>query len=245
LAKMPRRSLLLSTLLLFGCSNGRVFYGPPRQHIVSKTEVINVKNGYFNVTPPPGFCKDTKGSKNTKTLAFLMFADCGYLNSGGRRASRDATFSGLVTTSITKDAAFQEGHGIDALSGFLSTKQGLKSLSTSGNADTVAIVDRRHTSDGVFLQLHDSDAVLSKNVWKSFLNRSDHLVTVTLLQNKTAPQSPEQAMQFLQGYSETIKFSAGKSAALPTPKSAAKTRPVTGPNRNGLKNVGILRWLFL
>jgi hypothetical protein len=174
-----------------------------------------------------------------------MFADCGYLNSAGRRASRDATFSGLVTTSFAKNPAFQEGDGIEALSGFLSTKQGLKSLSASGDADKVAIVDRRQTSDGVFLQLHDSDAVLSKNVWKSFLNRSNHLVTVTLLQNKDAPQSPEQAMQFLQSYSETIKLSPGKSDTLPSPKSVVENQPKTAPIINGLKKVGILRWLFL
>jgi len=246
--------LLLATLLLYGCDSGGAFYGLSKQRNISKTEIVNVTNGHFNVTPPPGFCKDESGSKNTETAAFLMFANCGYLNSGGRRASRSASFSGLVTTSIAKTPAFQGGNGINDLSEFLSSGSGRKSLSASDNADTVAIVDRRQASDGVFLQLHDSDAALSQNVWKSFLNRSDHLVTVTLLQNKDAPQTPEQSMQFLQSYSETIKLSTGKLntdtiTVATTDKPANKSQPMTTRTINGLKtglkNVGFLRWLFL
>ena len=119
----------------------------------------------------------------------------------------------MVTTSIAKTPAFQDNGGIDELSDFLSSSEGLETLSATGNKETVSIVDKRQTSDGVFLQLLDTDAILSQNVWKSFLNRSDHLVTVTLLQSKNASLTSEQAMQFLQSYSESIQVNSEQIAA--------------------------------
>ncbi|MBL4750603.1 MAG: hypothetical protein JKX71_08525 [Amylibacter sp.] len=238
--------MLISTLILSACGGGRAYTSPSRQAIIPKTEIINVANGSLSITPPSGFCKDADGSKETKTSAFIIFANCGYLNSGGRRASGDAGFTGLVTTSVTKEPGFQGPDDINALSDFLSSREGLETLSTSGDTKAVSIVDKRQTSDGVYLQLRDTNAALSQNVWKSFINRSDYLVTVTLLQNKKSTLTDEQSMQFLQSYSESINSQAAR-------QSSEQVQPVQQTNstsdnpkqKNNLKKIGILRRLFL
>lgn len=253
LAKTPRcflstSSLLLGTLFITACSGGAAGYFPA-QHIAPKTELIDVENGRISVTPPPGFCKDRRGSKTTETSTFIIFANCGYLNSFGRRASGNASFTGLVTTSIAKAPAFTNGKDVNALSDFLTSGEGLEILSASGNDKTVSILDKRQTSDGIYLELYDTDAPLSKNIWKSFLNRSDHLVTVTLLQNKDVSLTSEQGMQFLQSYSETIRLNAKE----PAPQPIAQIQPNQPSNKmangtdqkNKLKHVGLLRRLLL
>ena len=220
-----------------------------RHNNVSKTEIINVENGSLSVTPPSGFCKDTQGSKETEASAFIIFANCDYLNSNRRRTSGDTGFTGLVTTSITKEPGFQGTDDINVLADYLSSDEGLEMLSATGDIKTISIVDKRQTSDGVYLQLYDTEAALSQNVWKSFINRSDHLVAVTLLQNKKSTLTDEQSMQFLQSYSESIN---SKSAQIMT-QADAQTQPMLRPdkisntpqNKNRLKKVGILRRLLL
>jgi hypothetical protein len=254
LAKKPKRflsttGLLLGAMILSACGYRGAQYAPAGRLAVPKTEIVNVESGNISVTPPKGFCKDAQGSKNTETSAFIIFANCGYINSNGRRASNGARFSGLVTTSIAKEPAFQNSGNVAALADFLSTDQGLETLSTSGNTDTITIVDKRQTPDAVFLQLRDTDAALSQNVWKGFLNRSDQLVTVTLLQNKNTSLTSEQAMQFLQNYSKTIQFSTEQAPVQSVAKNQQNlppTRVVTSRGqKNGLKKVGLLRRLLL
>lgn len=244
---LPASSLLIGMLVLSAC--GGTYTGPSRQVIFPKTEIINLENGNLSITPPSGFCKDASGSKETETSAFIIFANCGYLNSGGRRASTDASFTGLVTTSVTKEQGFQGPDDINVLSDFLSSSEGLEILSASGDTNTVSIIDKRQTSDGVYLQLHDTNAALSQNVWKSFINRSNHLVTVTLLQNKKSTLTDEQSMQFLQSYSESINSKSVQVAKQSSEQvqPTQRTNNTSGnPNqRNNLKKVGILRRLLL
>lgn len=260
LAKKPRcyftgTSLLICTLLITGCSSRFALPILMKRTVVPKTEIIHVETGSINISPPPGFCIDDSASKNTDTSVFMIFANCGYINSNGRRANRNAAFNGLVTTSVAKTAAFQNAGDLDLMSDYLSSEDGLKSLSTSGKAKSIAIIDKRQTADGVFLQLQDQDATLSKTVWKSFLNRSEHLVTVTLLQNENTDIEPEQAMQFLQSYSETIVSSSdqveqinGASIPKSDPTPAVDIiQPERRPayQKNKLKKVGFLRRLLL
>ncbi len=222
---------------------------PIKHNSVSKTEIVNVENGSLSVTPPSGFCKDTQGSKETETSAFIIFANCDYLRSKGRQAPGDAGFTGLVTTSIAKEPGFQDTDDINVLADFLSSDEGLEMLSATGDIKTVSIIDKRQTSDGVYLQLYDTEAALSQSVWKSFINRSDHLVAVTLLQNKKSSLTDEQSMQFLQSYSESINSKSAQIVA----QADAEIQPALRPNkisstsqkRNRLKKVGILRRLLL
>ncbi len=253
-AHKPRRflfvsGLLIGTLFLTNCGGGGGATLPSRQLIVPKTELVNVKTGHISITPPPGFCKDARSSKNSEASAFLLFANCGYLNSNGRHASQNATFSGLVTTSIAKKPILQNDSSLEVISDFLSSAEGLSSLSASGKAETVSIMDKRQASDGVYLQLRDTNAALSSNVWKSFLIRSDHLITVTLLQNEKSDITPEQTMQFLQSYSETITLKSEIVTAQPVKPLQANQVPRTTPSpagqQNKLKKVGILRRLLL
>lgn len=239
----------MATLLLSACSNRGPAPLALKQNAVSKAEIINVENGSLSITPPSGFCKDSQGSKETETSAFIIFANCDYLNSQGRRASGDADFTGLVTTSIAKEPGFQGADDINQLADFLSSDAGLETLSTSGDTKTISILDKRQTSDGVYLQLHDTEAALSQDIWKSFINRSNHLVAVTLLQNKQSSLTDEQSMQFLQSYSESINSKSAQTIA----QADEQIRPALRPNKilnapreiNRLKKVGILRRLLL
>jgi len=253
LARKPRcflsiSSLLLGTLLLSACGGG-TSSTPLKQNIISKTEIINTEKGSLSIAPPSGFCKDASGSKETETSAFIIFANCGYLNSGGRRATKDAGFTGVVTTSIAKEPGFQSANDIDVLSDFLSSDEGLEKLSASGKAKAVSIIDKRQTSDGIYLQLRDTEAALSQNVWKSFINRSNYLVTVTLLQSKKSTLTDEQSMQFLQSYSESINSKSTQVTTQSNEKTITTQQApeTTDPKKqkSKLKKVGILRRLLL
>lgn len=240
--------LLFSTLFIAACGGGAGEPFPTR-HAVPKTELVDVENGRISITPPSGFCKDTKGSNTTETSAFIIFANCGYLNSYGRRAVSNAGFTGLLTTSVAKTPAFTDHEDVNALSDFLTSNEGLETLSASGSPQTVSILDKRQTSDGIYFELFDTDAALSKNIWKSFLNRSDHLVTVTLLQNKDTTITPEQGMQFLQSYSESIQLDATPNTTQPVekiqPTQQSNQPPSVADQKNRLKKIGLLRRLLL
>ena len=240
--------LLFSTLFIAACGGGAGEPFPTR-HSVPKTELVDIENGRISITPPSGFCKDTRGSNTTETSTFIIFANCGYLNSYGRRATSNASFTGLVTTSVAKAPVFTNQEDVNALSVFLTSKEGLETLSASGSPQTVSILDKRQTSDGLYFELFDSDATLSKNIWKSFLNRSDHLVTVTLLQNKDAPITSEQGMQFLQSYSESIQLDTTLNTIQPVekvqPTQLSNQPPAIANQKNQLKKIGLLRRLLL
>lgn len=206
LAKKPWRFLSVAGLFLITVSTAGCNVSPQYSDrlSVSKAEIINIDAGNITVMPPTGFCKDDRSSKSTKESVFLLFANCGYLSTNGKRSAGNAQFSGLVTANITKTSTFKKSSDINILSDFLSSNEGLKSLSSSGNTHTVSIVRKRLSSDGIYLQLRDLDASLSQNVWKSFLNRSNRLVTITFLESKDASMSQDQVMKFLQSYSKTI-----------------------------------------
>jgi hypothetical protein len=238
-------------LLVAGCSAVENPFSAlqTKRTITPKTEIINIGKGHLSVPPPPGFCKDASGSKSNKISAFIIFANCGYLNSGGKQPTEGSSFSGLVTANVATEPALHNTEDINEISEFLSSREGLETLSSSGKADSISIVDKRQSSEGVYLQLHDKQAALSQNIWKGFLKRSNHLVTVTLLQNQHSFLSAEQTMQFLQSYSETIEVNANTPEPLSIGQHISTEQVKTEEEPLGqvskLKNVGILRRLLL
>ncbi len=249
-------SLLLGALVL-SCCGSSIFppllksSAPTKRIITPQTETVILDTGSITISPPPGFCKDTTGSKTSELSAFFLFANCGNISTQGKYSTDGALFSGVVTTSVTKKASFQSEADISEISTFLSSSDGLKSLSTSGNPDDVSIVDKRQSPDAVFIQISDQNAPVSQNIWKSFVNKSNHLVTITMLKDKQDTLTDEQAMQFLQSYSETITSSdvaRNIQAQAPIDQQQIE-RPVlvqNSPNgRKHLKKVGLLRRLLL
>lgn len=256
LAEKPRcflsiTSLLMSMLLVAGCGDTASPFSTPqtKRTITPKTEIITIGQERLSVPPPPSFCKDKSGSKKNSVSTFIIFANCGYLSSNGKAPTEGSRFSGLVTTNVAMQPALHDAGDIDEISEFLSSREGLESLSSSGKSDTVSIVDKRQSSDGVYVQLHDKNAILSQNIWKSFLKRSNHLVTVTLLQNKHSQLTSEQMMQFLQSYSETIDINVTTPEPEPLKQHISteqlKIEEKIVGEASQLKKVGLLRRLLL
>ncbi|PCH98915.1 MAG: hypothetical protein COB84_00430 [Rhodobacteraceae bacterium] len=152
-----------------------------------------------------------------------------------------------MTASISKSVSFKNSNDLAVLSDYLDTPDGRRTLSASGKSDNVQIIDKRVAPDGVFLHLEDPTARISKNVWKSFLNRSSHVVTVTLMQGAGTGLSDEQSMQFLQSYSETIRTSQTSAPIAQEPSAEIQRQPIrTKPKQSqNLKRVGIFRRLLL
>ncbi|KAB7614612.1 hypothetical protein F9L33_08220 [Amylibacter sp. SFDW26] len=247
-------SLLIGTLVLSGC--GSSGFTPlskssaaTRNIQTPQTETVILDAGSITISPPPGFCKDANSSKSSELSAFFLFANCGNISTNGKYSADGALFSGVVTTSISKSASFQNETDIATISEFLSSSDGLKTLSTSGNANAVSIVDKRQSTDAVFIQIADQNAPISQNVWKSFVNRENHLVTITMLKDKGDKLTDEQAMQFLQSYSETITSNNELSPVQPSIARQQIERSVevknTTDGHNKLKKVGLLRRLLL
>ncbi len=259
LAHKPRcffvgTGLLCGMLVLSACGNtGLPSAFKPNtatKHILTpQTETVILDSGSITISPPPGFCKDTTSSKTTEESTFFIYANCGNISTEGKYSTDGTLFSGLVTTSVAKTASFETENDINSISEFLSSPEGLKTLSTSGDANAVSILDKRQSSDAVFLQIKDQNSPVSQNVWKSFLNKNNHLVTVTMLKDKDDRLTDEQAMQFLQSYSETISNTntvlASQTAIAPQPISPHISTENAAGGQNKLKKVGLLRRLLL
>jgi len=259
LAHKPRcfgivSSLLISTLILTGCGNSGFIPQakpsvPEKRILAPQTETVILESGSMTVSPPPGFCKDPAGSKTSELSAFFLFANCGNLSTDGQYSTEGALFSGVVTTSVAKKASFQGETDIATISNYLSTSDGLRTLSTSGDPESISIIDKRQSTDAVFVQLSDQNAPVSQNVWKSFVNKNNHLVTITMLKDKEDQLTDEQAMQFLQSYSETITNSSTVGGAEPVTTQQSIERPSLVQNgtdgKSKLKKVGLLRRLLL
>lgn len=247
--KSSRQMLALISIAvaITGCGNNKLGLSTPTRQITSKTEVISVSHGSVYVPPPPGFCSDPHSRKETATSVFLIFAPCANLGGTAKDNGSTYTLPGLMTASISKSVSFKNTNDIAVLSDYLDTADGRRTLSASGKSDNVQIVDKRVAPDGVFLHLEDSTARISKNVWKSFLNRSSHVVTVTLMQGAGTGLSDEQSMQFLQSYSETIRTSQTSEPTAQEPSPAIQPQPTrTKPKQSqNLKRVGIFRRLLL
>ncbi len=249
-----RSSLLISILVLSGCGSSG-FSPLSNSSAVTKriqtpqAETVILDTGSITISPPPGFCKDRAGSKTSELSAFFLFANCGNVSTKGRYSTDGTLFSGVVTTSVAKKPSFQSDTDITTISNFLSSSDGLKSLSTSGDPDAVSIIDKRQSSDAVFVQVADQNAPVSQNIWKSFVNKDNHLVMVTMLKDKDDKLTDEQAMQFLQSYSETITSNNTVNSAQTTIEHQQIRKPVVVQNttgeRNKLKKVGLLRRLLL
>lgn len=240
--KLLRTVLFVAvSISVAGCSNRKPPSVSTKQPISNSPQIINIGNKNLRIAPPPGFCKDQNSSKSTSDTITLMFLKCNLPTT----VAQNDDFSGLITTSVAKSAVFDSDTNIYAVSDFLGSSQGLESLSSSGNAESVSLIDKRQTSDGVFLQFHDETAPLSKTIWKSFLNRSDHLVTVTLLQNQNTALSSEQSMQFLQSYSETIQTGNNRFAQETMTKNPNTTTQKTFSADKQFKKIGLLRRVFI
>ena len=247
-------NVLISALVLGGCgSSGFTPLSksstPTKRILTPQTETVILDTGSITVSPPPGFCKDTGGSKTSELSAFFLFANCGNISTNGRNSVDGALFSGVVTTSVAKTASFQSGTDITAISDFLSSSDGLRSLSASGDPDNVSIIDKRQSPDAVFIQITDQSGPVSQNIWKSFVNKDNHLVTIAMHKDKGDQLTDEQAMQFLQSYSETIT-SDNATTNTQTTIAQQQIRPPTPvqhttDGHNKLKKVGLLRRLLL
>lgn len=157
----------LALLSLSACA-GMDFAGPSR--------AVLVQGGSFSVTPPAGYCADTKTMNNGRGSAVVLMGRCS--------AASDA-YPAVITASIGADGS---GSALDAgpaaLTRFFSSEAGRAILASNGKAGD-AVVQAAEVQEGAIV-LRIKDANLGE-YWRAVLAVNGRLV---MLSATGASQTP-------------------------------------------------------
>ncbi len=152
----------LAALALFSLSAcaGIDFAGPSR--------AVMVQGGAFSVTPPAGYCADTKTMNDGTGSAVVLM---------GRCSAASESHPAVITASIGADgtgAVLQAGPA--ALTRFFTSGAGRKMLASTGKADDAMVQSSEVEESAVVLRINDANL---GNYWRAILAIKGRLVMLS------------------------------------------------------------------
>lgn len=144
------------------------------------------------VAGPPGYCVDTAASRDG-VKAFVLMGSCASI--ARDPDARSPATPGLVTVTVSSDpAAYVDVAGsAGALERFFRSEAGRATLSRTGRAETVTVLDSRSRGGTLYLHLRDTSAGrpagTEADYWRALTNVDGRIVTVTAVGFAARPMS--------------------------------------------------------
>jgi hypothetical protein len=143
-------------------------------------ELVSVARGDVVIGGPPGYCVDRSESRlRLGTPVFVLMASCAKLN--GQGAESGARAPGILTASI--DRRPKQPTDLAEVQQFLSTGNGLATLSRDGVSNTVSLEQSEILSDALIMKITDNSEttapLLDRTYWRGLFTQNGRLVTVT------------------------------------------------------------------
>lgn len=199
----------MATGLLAGClDTGTVSRGEtsPMWYQSVAPRTVNVAGTGLRLQGPSGYCIDPGLISQDEEAAFYLLGSCASL-ANTREAGNPRTYAAL-TASVSKGASGNADGLAEALAAFLPTEAGRASLSRSGDADSVEVLDVQRSGDIVLVRASDSaqagGAGLREDYWRAFLTVNGHIVTLSVYGLAAKPLSASRGKALAQAFVSSV-----------------------------------------
>ncbi len=159
--------------------------------------------GGVTVAGPDGYCVDTSSTVEGASEAFVLLIRC---RAGERRRP-------VLTATVTAlPAASASGaENLSALLEAVTGEAGRGHLSRSGRAEDVRIDAATVEAGAIWLRIHDrgSPEAFAPDYWRAILPVAERVVTLSVLDARAAPASPDEGRAILRGFTERMQAANG------------------------------------
>lgn len=158
--KHPIWALLASGVILSGCVEGVGFGGSAARSVLQ---------GGFTIDAPAGYCLDAKASRETADSGIYLIGRC----------RQDSPFPpALVTVSVgAPGSAGVMLAGGEELAAFFTSAEGRATLSASGRASAVRVLEARSVGGIFVMRLQERG---SPDYWRAIMGTRGRLVSVSV-----------------------------------------------------------------
>lgn len=197
--------LLIGGMAVLGIEGARAQITPVPQPAAPRT--VLVLDNAIEIGGPTGFCIDPAQTRNSTDEAFLLLGSCQALDQNSR--SPAPTLPAILTASVGPPGGMNPAKTADALDAFFLSKAGMATLSRSGKAERVTVLETFSRAGVFYLHVHDEShatgPALQKDFWRALLNLRGHLISLNVIGLETAPLSPEDGRDLLSHFVRRVK----------------------------------------
>lgn len=156
----PVLALVMGGVFLTACVGGAGLGG---------SSVKAVLQGAFTIAGPAGYCLDETASRESQNSGIFLM---------GRCDGRSAVTPALVTISVGQagSAGVMSAGGAE-LAAFFTSPEGRATLSPSGNASKVRVVEAASAGDAFVMRLQEAGR---PSYWRAVLGLRGRLVTISV-----------------------------------------------------------------
>jgi hypothetical protein len=198
---------------------------------------ITVTSDRVVLRGPTGFCIDPASSSHKPSKAFVVFGNCAAI--AGDEELPQPFISAIATASVLP--ASRNSPSISqssvALADFFTSEAGKATLSASGDASSVKILDSFARNGAFFIHARDMAVPAlpgtTNTYWRGYFDVKNSVVALSVLGLKDAPVSSADGLQTLYDFGNALLEGQAQTKADSAPK---KTDDVA--------NTGLLRRLF-
>lgn len=233
------RNWLISTsaaLALAGCGENPlpgIDAGGPNEALTE----VTVTSDRVVLRGPDGFCVDPTSSNHRPSKAFMVFGNCAAIAADEELPQ---PYVNAIVTAAVLPAGRNEpsiASSSVALAALFNSDAGKAALSTSGNANSVEILDSFSRNDAFFIHAKDKSAPAlpgtSNTYWRGYFDVRKSVVAVSVFGLDDAPLSSSEGLQTLYDFGNALLKS-----QKPSDTAAKPTNP------SDVANTGLLRRLF-
>lgn len=233
---ISRSALLSAGLVVASCGGGGRFDSGTRGAQSSRASVVKqvtVTTDQVVVTGPSGFCVDPTSSRTTDTLPFVMLGSCSAIarNSDEPEPAHKALLTASIGAPASGYTLLQSSEQI--LTEFFDSDEGRRTLSRSGDPESVQVLDS-YVREGIyFLNTKDSSKgtipEVSQEEWRAYLDVSGRLVSLAVLGFSDAPWGTEDGRRLIKEFSTLIKQKSAGGFGTAAPATPATPTPAAAP----------------
>lgn len=167
------------------------------------------------VTGPPGFCIDPAATRDG-VKAFVLMGSCASI--AGDPDARKPAAPGLVTVTVSSDpdTFVDVATASAALERFFRSDAGRATLSRSGRAESVRVLDSRTRGGTLYFHVRDTSpggpAGTVPDYWRALTNVGDTLVTVTVVGFENRPIAAEEGRALIEAAVARVRAGTGAPA---------------------------------
>ena len=213
---------------LFGALPGR---GGPTETTVTASNI--------RIGGPEGFCIDTQSGQDDGLSAFVMLTNCSVL---AGRSNLTGEARAVLTASVRQNADGPIATRLGEVDQILRSEAGRATLSRSGDAATVTVLDSFAQDNTLYLRLRDTSTALQADTtdehWRAIFDLDAALVTLAVQGVASDPLSPDTGLRLLQTYAARVKTLNGLAAPAPPP-APYQSAPVSEERDDGPRSPAV------
>ena len=199
----------VACLALAGCDelgdpSALDLFDPGGEKEVLAATKVNLTSSKVQVEGPYGYCADPKSIKSQSARATVVFGNCREIS--GLKDQPQPFTEAVASVTATRLSAEEATSLRDtkALEDYLLSSVGRASLSRSGDAESIEILDSFTTKTAVYLRMRDAAAkdpdALNDSYWRSVFALPEAAVSVTVRGLNGGKLSPAEGLRLVREF---------------------------------------------